>query len=411
MERIQKISSHVTANGTDIFADRGENHADDVVICSALRTCLSKANKGPLKDTAPETMLKEVVKAIIDQTKVDPKLIDDFIIGNVLMEGAGAGHMRMAELLAGIPNSSSAMAINRLCSSGIESVSILAAKIKSGIVDVGICGGVESMSKWGLPQGRYPKMSNEAMQNEFVKKTYTPDGMSSENVSEMYGQTRSELDTFAVNSHLKAADAQKKGLFKDEIVPFKTTVLDKDGNETIVMADTDNGIRADSNEKALKKLKPAFKKIGGLTTGANSSQLTDGAACVLMARRSVAEKHGLPILAKFIGYSTAGVPPEIMGVGPAYCIPKCLQKSGLTVDDIDIFEINEAFASQAKWCAEFLKIDSMKLNPKGGAIALGHPLAATGARMLCTLLPELKRTKGKYGVISMCIGTGMGACA
>lgn len=211
------------------------------------------------------------------------------------MPSAGAAQWRMAEIMAGIPVNSSAMAMNRLCSSGIESVSILASKIKSGIVDVGICGGVEAMSQYKLPPGRYPKISKEAMQNEWVAKTYTPDGISSENVSDMYGQTRSELDKFAVHSHLKAADAQKKGLFKSEIVPIKTKVLDKDGNETEVIADTDNGIRANSSEEALKKLKPAFRKDTGITTGGNSSQLTDGAACILMARRSVAEKHGLPI--------------------------------------------------------------------------------------------------------------------
>jgi len=409
MQRISAISSHLSSN-PGLLASLNEKHADDVVICSALRTCLSKAKRGPLRETPPEIMIAEVLKAIQKETKVDPKLVEDMVMGNVLQPGAGAVQTRLAQLLTGFPVDSTAVAINRLCSSGIESVSMVAAKIKSGVIDCGIAGGVESMSMYNLPDGRYPKMSADAMKNDWVQRTYVPDGTTSENVVEKYGQTREELDQFAVNSHLKAAHATKMGYFKDEIVPIKAKYQDKDGNEVEELANTDGGIRANSSMAALAKLKPAFKK-GGVTTGGNSSQLTDGAACVLLARRSVAEKHGLPVIGRFCAYATAGVPPEIMGVGPAYAIPECMKRAGMKIEDVDLWEINEAFASQAKHCVDKLGIDHKKVNVKGGAIALGHPLAATGARMVATLLPELKRTGKKVGGVSMCIGTGMGACA
>lgn len=224
----------------------------------------------------------------------------------------------------------------------------------------------------------------------------------------MYSLNRKTLDAFAAESHRRAAHAQKNGWFDDEIIPVTTQVKDKDGNATTVTLSKDNGIREGTTAEGLGKLKPSFKPTG-ISTAGNSSQTTDGAAVVLIARRSSAEKHGLPIIAKFISYAVAGVPPEIMGVGPAYAIPLVLNKAGLTTSDIDVYEINEAFASQATWSVDKLGLDYSKVNPRGGAIALGHPLGCTGARLVATLLSELKRTNGRYGVISMCIGTGMGA--
>lgn len=216
------------------------------------------------------------------------------------------------------------------------------------------------------------------------------------------------MDKFAAESHRRALHAQQNGWFEDEIIPVTTEFTDKEGNTKTVTLSKDNGIRPGTTAEKLGKLRPAFKKTGVSTAG-NSSQTTDGAAVVLIARRSVAEQQGLPIVGKFISYAVAGVPPEIMGVGPAYAIPKVLEKAGLKASDIDVYELNEAFASQATWCADKLGLDYSKVNPRGGAIALGHPLGCTGARMVATLLSELKRTNGKYGIISMCIGTGMGA--
>lgn len=216
------------------------------------------------------------------------------------------------------------------------------------------------------------------------------------------------MDKFAAESHRRALHAQKNGWFDDEIIPVTTEFTDKEGNTKTVTLSKDNGIRPGTTAEKLARLKPSFKKTG-ISTAGNSSQTTDGAAVVLIARRSVAEKHGLPIVGKFISYAVAGVPPEIMGVGPAYAIPKVLEKAGLKTTDVDVYEVNEAFASQATWCCDKLGLDYSKVNPRGGAIALGHPLGCTGARMVATLLSELRRTNGKYGIISMCIGTGMGA--
>ena len=213
----------------------------------------------------------------------------------------------------------------------------------------------------------------------------------------------------AVDSHAKAAHAQKMGWPKDEITVYKTVVKDKEGNEKEVVIDRDDGVRPGTSLEGLAKLKPAFKK-GGVTTAGNSSQTTDGAAVALVARRSFAKAHGLPIKGRILSFAVAGVPPEIMGIGPALAIPAALKKCGLTVEDIDCFEVNEAFASQATYCVDTLKIPRSKLNRRGGAIAFGHPLGMTGARMVCTLFSELERTKEKTGIVSMCIGTGMGAC-
>ena len=283
MDRINNISQQLTSNANFSTQVHGKN-PDDVVIVSALRSALSKAKRGPLKDTAPEKILYEVMNAVLKQTKVNPSHVEDLVVGNVLQPGAGAAQARMAQMLSNFPVGTSAMAINRLCSSGIESIAMVASKIKSGIIDCGMAAGVESMSFYDLPQGRYPKMSEEAQMDDWVKQTYIPDGMTSENVVDMFGLTRKELDEFAVNSHLKAANAQKMGYFKDEIVPIKCQIEDKDGKVKEEIAISDNGIRANSSMEALTKQKPAFRKEGGITTGGNSSQLTDGAAVVLLAR-------------------------------------------------------------------------------------------------------------------------------
>jgi acetyl-CoA acyltransferase 1 len=256
-----------------------------------------------------------------------------------------------------------------------------------------------------------PKELNpQIFDSEEAQACMLPMGQTSENVAAKFGITREQQDAMAVESHRKAAQAQKNGWFDAEIVPVEATVTDKDGEEKTIMVSADDGIRANTTMQTLAKLKPAFAE-DGTTTAGQSSQVSDGAAAVLLARRSAAKKAGLPILGKFLSFSVNGCPPEIMGIGPAVAIPPALQKAGLKMDDVDIFEINEAFASQATYCVNKLGVPAEKLNPKGGAIALGHPLGCTGARQVGTLLHELKRTGGKYGVVSMCIGTGMGAAA
>ena len=262
-----------------------------------------------------------------------------------------------------------------------------------------------------FPMGRMidvSKVSAEAKAHQQANACMMPMGITSENVAEQYGITRAQMDAMAVESHRKADHAQKAGWTQGEITPYECTYKDKDGKETKVWVDRDDGVRAATTLASLSKLKPVFKK-GGTTTAGNSSQLTDGAAVVLVARRSYAVKHRLPILGRILSYQVAGVPPEIMGIGPAVAIPKALEKCGLDVRHIDSWEVNEAFASQATYCVEKLGIPYNKLNQRGGAIALGHPLGMTGARMVCTLFSELERINGRFGVISMCIGTGMGA--
>lgn len=294
------------------------------------------------------------------------------------------------------------MTVNRQCSSGLQAVATVAAAIRDGYYDIGIGGGVESMTFHYGPQALNMNVSEKILSYKAAADCLIPMGITSENVASQFGVSRDKQDMFALASHQKASSARTNGLFKDEIIPFTTV-----GGEVIA---EDDGIRPDIKLDSLSKLKPAFKD-DGTTTAGNSSQVSDGAAVVLLMKRKTAEKLRLPVLAKFVSFAVAGVPPSIMGIGPAFAIPEALKKASLKTDDIDIYEINEAFASQAAYCVEKLRLDMKKVNPKGGAIALGHPLGCTGARQIATLLPELRRQKKRLGVISMCIGTGMGAAA
>jgi acetyl-CoA acyltransferase 1 len=355
----------------------------------------------------PESMLCGLFEGLLERNKLDPKLIGDIVIGNCLQSGSGMMTSRMAQFLAKIPETTTMMSVNRLCSSGLQAVMNVAYSISARQFDIGIGGGVESMSLYNMNSIDPEKIAEAVFESETARNCMVPMGITSENVAEKYGIDRKTQDNFAFQSQKKAFNAQKNGLFKDEIYPIKTKVKDQKGEWKNVTVTQDEGIRETTLE-ALTKLKPAFKK-DGTTTAGNSSQTTDGAAVVLLARRSVAKKLGLNILGRLVSYAVSGVPPEIMGIGPAFAIPEALKKAGLKVDDIDIYEINEAFASQATYCSSHLKIPSEKVNPKGGAIALGHPLGCTGARQFATLMTELKRTNKRLGVISMCIGTGMGA--
>jgi acetyl-CoA acyltransferase 1 len=373
---------------------------DDVVIVSALRTPLCRARKGALAKVFPHTLLEVVLQGTLARTKskLSSVEIDDICVGNVLMPPSGFAAMRMAQITAGIPETVSMHSVNRQCASGLEAVAQIATAIAAKQIDIGIGAGVESMSTYPMHKMKPPEMDWSAVQgNPTAMDCLVPMGITSENVVKKYGLNRRPLDEFSARSHQKAARAQQSGKFDAEIVPVGSV-------------SKDDGIRPDTTVERLSMLKPVFDE-NGVTTAGNSSQTTDGAAAVLMMTRQEANRRGLPILGIWRGYATKGVPPSIMGIGPAYAIPAVLEKTGLTLDEIDVFEINEAFASQATWSIGKLGINPDKVNPNGGAIALGHPLGCTGARMVATLLHEMHRSKKRFGVISMCIGTGMGAAA
>lgn len=380
---------------------------DDVVIVSAVRTAITKAKRGGFKDTHPTDLLVSVFKATVEKSKIDPKLIDDVCVGWVLAPGGGATQARMAMFLAGLPETAALSTTNRQCSSGIQAVATIAAAIKNGYINCGIGAGVESMSQHDM-MSSVGEVNPKCFNNTQAQNCMMGMGETSENVAEKYGITREEQDKFAFESQAKASKAQKEGKFKDEIVPVTTTIKAEGGDKTVTISQ-DDGIRETTIE-SLKKLRPAFRE-NGTTTAGNSSQVSDGAAAVLMMKRSMAKKLNMNIIGVFRGYSVVGVPPEIMGIGPAEAIPAVLKQTGLNVNDVDVYEINEAFASQAYYSIKKVGIPIDRVNPNGGAIALGHPLGCTGARQVSTLLNELKRRNGRFGVISMCIGTGMGAAA
>ncbi|CAO3617725.1 unnamed protein product [Mucor hiemalis] len=407
--RLQQVSGNL-APSDNIANKIGVKSPEDVVIVSALRSAITRARKGGFANSLPEEILAGVFKAIIDQTKIDPAIVNDIAVGGVLPAGGGATNARMAALYAGFPESSSVNTVNRQCSSGLQAVVQIATAIQTGLIEVGIGAGVESMTKNYGAASMSPTSEKIADGCAAAADCLIPMGITSENVAAEFKITRAMQDAFAAKSHEKAVNAQKNGWFKEEIVPLEGTVIDKEGNETTVIVDRDDGVRPGTTAEKLGKLRPAFDDEGTTTAG-NASQVSDGAAAVLLMKRKTAEKYGLPIIGKYITSAVVGVPPKIMGVGPAYAIPVALERAGLTVDDVDIFEINEAFASQAVYSIEKLNIPYEKVNPKGGAIAFGHPLGCTGARQIATLLPELKRQGKKIGVTSMCIGTGMGMSA
>jgi acetyl-CoA acyltransferase 1 len=330
-------------------------------------------------------------------------------VGTVLLPAAGFAALRMAQAAAGIPPAVVAMrTVNRQCASGLQAVADIANSIRSGEIGIGIGAGVESMSCFPMDTLKPVEVDWKIMgQIEGALDCLMPMGITSDTVVREYGLERYKLDDFAAQSHQKAAAAVRAGKFVSEIVPV--TIINKtNGTTTTVTAD--DGIRPQTTPEILSQLKPAFIPKGTTTAG-NSSQTTDGAAAVLLMTRREAGRRGLPIVGIWRGFATAAVPPKLMGIGPAVAIPAVLKLVGLKTADIDVFEINEAFSSQASWCIETLGLDMAKINPNGGAIALGHPLGCTGARMIATLLPELHRRKARYGVVSMCIGTGMGAAA
>lgn len=406
------VSASACAAGDSAAYHRGACFADDVVIVAAYRTAICKAKKGGFKDTLPEDLLVPVFKALVDKTKLNPSEIGDIVVGTVLAPGSQrAIECRMAALYAGFPDTVPLKTVNRQCSSGLQAVADVASAIKAGMYDIGIAAGLESMTvnRVSIDGQVNPKVELFSQARDCL----LPMGLTSENVAQRFGITRMEQDQAAVESHMKAAAAAAAGKFKEEIVPVHTKIVDpKTGEEKEIVVSADDGIRSNTTLAVLSKLKPAFSK-DGTTTAGNASQVSDGAGAVLLMRRDVATKKGLPILGIYRSFAAVGVDPAVMGVGPAVAIPAAVKAASLQINDVDLFEINEAFASQFVYCAKKLDLDPAKVNVNGGAIALGHPLGATGARCVSTLLNEMKR-RGKdcrFGVISMCIGSGMGAAA
>lgn len=381
------------------------------VIVSAVRTPGGKAPRGVFKDTRPEYLGKLVMEEAIRRANIDPAVIDDIIWGCATPEQCcGMNTGRITARYAGIPVTVPAVTVNRFCSSGLQALAFGAEGILSGRCDVVLTGGVEQMSM--IAMGGVIRPNPEILSDPALNGLYCSMGQTAENVANRYGVTREEQDAFAAASHQKAAAATAEGRFRDEIVPVpvKTVTLGPDGKrvEKTVVVSTDEGIRPGTTAESLAKLRPAFTPRGSVTAG-NSSQTTDGAAAVLLMSAEKAAELGVKPLARFVGFAVTGCEPDEMGVGPVTAIPKVLEKTGLTLADIGLIELNEAFASQSIHCIRTLGIDPDIVNVNGGAIALGHPMGATGAKLTATLLSEMARRKVRYGMVSMCIGGGQGA--
>ncbi len=377
----------------------------NAVIVSVARTPIGRAKKGSLKDTQPVEFAAPVLKALVERTPgLKPERVEDVLLGCAMPEGEqGMNVSRIIALTAGFPDSVPTGMINRFCSSGSQSIAWVADSVKAGSLDVAVAGGVESMSN--VPLGGN-KMVADDVAFESNHHIYTAMGATAEIVAQKYGITRQEQDEYAVRSHQRATSAIEAGKFKDEIVPLKVRTMDN-GKWKAFTFDTDEGPRADTTYEALAKLKPAFDPKGTVTAG-NASQISDGAAMVVVMAEEKAKELGLKPLAYVRDWAVAGTPPEIMGIGPAVAVPKLLKKAGLTLADIDLVEINEAFASQSVYCCKELGLDPEKTNVNGGAIATGHPLGATGALLTVKLIGELARRNAKRGIVTMCIGGGMG---
>jgi acetyl-CoA acyltransferase len=385
----------------------------DAYIVAATRTPVGKAPRGVFRNTRPDEMLAHVLREVVAQVPgIDPTRIDDAIIGCAMPEGEqGMNVARIGLLLAGLPNVIAAQTINRFCSSGLQAVAMAADQIRLGNADLMLAGGTESMSMVPM-MGNKVAMSPKVFQDDNVAIAYGM-GITAEKVAEEWKVSREDQDAFAVASHQKALAAQAAGEFKAEISPYR--VISRQpvlGGNTVqlreLMVENDEGPRADTSLEGLAKLRPVFRNGGSVTAG-TSSQMSDGAAAVMLASEKAIKEYGLTPLARFVGFSVAGVRPEVMGIGPIAAIPKVLKQAGLTQDQIDWIELNEAFAAQALAVIRTCGLDPSKVNPLGGAIALGHPLGATGAIRTATIVHGMQRRKQKYGMVTMCIGTGMGA--
>jgi acetyl-CoA acyltransferase len=384
----------------------------DAYIVAATRTPVGKAPRGALRNAHPADLLAHVLRAVVGQAPgIDPRRIDDVVVGCAMPEGEqGMNVARIGALLAGLPETTAAQTINRFCSSGLQAVALAADRIRLGEADLMLAGGVESMSMVPM-MGNKVAMSPSVFTDENVAIAYGM-GITAEKVAEQWSVSRADQDAFALESHRRALAAAAAGEFDAEITPY-TIVSHQPGADGAIVERTivlrqDEGPRADTSAEGLAKLRPVFRAGGSVTAG-NSSQMSDGAAGVLLASEQAIRDYGLTPLARFVGFSVAGVKPEIMGIGPKEAIPKALAQAGLSRDQMDWIELNEAFAAQALAVVRDLGLDPAKVNPLGGAIALGHPLGATGAVRVATLVHALRRRGLKHGMVTMCIGTGMGA--
>ena len=384
----------------------------EAVIVSAVRTPVGKAKKGGLATVRPDDMASTTIDALLDRTPgLDPAEVEDLVVGCAFPEGEqGMNMARMIGLRSKLPQSVPAETINRYCSSGIQSIAHIAHRIMTGEIEVGIGGGVESMSM--VPMMGYKFSPNPHFAQD-LPHYYTNMGLTAENVSVKYGVSREDQDAFAMRSNLKAAKAVESGLFDPELIPIDVELTEYVDGATVTKKFTvkrDEGPRGDTTLAGLAKLKAAFKE-GGTVTAGNSSQMSDGAAMAMIMSADKAAQLGLKPLARFVTFAVGGVPPELMGIGPVAAIPKALKQAGLKKEDIDLIELNEAFAAQGLAVVRTLELDPERINVNGGAIALGHPLGCTGTKLTTQLIYEMARRKSKYGMVTMCIGGGMGGAA
>jgi acetyl-CoA acyltransferase len=383
----------------------------DAVIVSALRTAIGKAPRGVLKDARPDDLAAACIKAAVESAPgLEAEMVEDVILGCAAPEAEqGMNVARQAGWLAGLPEGVSAVTINRFCSSGLQAIAFAAERVMCGWADCIVAGGAESMSL--IPMGGHKISPNPSIVDSWPD-YYLNMGLTAENLARKYRISREEADEFSLRSHQKAVEAISSGKFKDEIVPFtvRTVELDPKGKRKTreQVFDTDEGPRADTSLGALEKLRPVFHAKGTVTAG-NSSQTSDGAAAAVVMSADRARDLGIKPKARLIAYATAGVSPDYMGIGPVAAVPKALKIAGLKLEDIDLIELNEAFAAQALSVIKELGIDQDRLNVNGGAIALGHPLGCTGAKLTATILNEMQRRSARYGLVTMCVGGGMGA--
>ncbi|HKD91644.1 MAG TPA: acetyl-CoA C-acyltransferase [Terriglobales bacterium] len=382
----------------------------EVVIASSVRTAVGKAFKGTLRSSRPDDLAAIAIRGVLDRIpQLEVREIEDVILGCAMPEAEqGMNVARIASLRAGLPVECSAMTINRFCSSGLQAIALAADRIASGATEVMIAGGTESMSM--IPMGGN-KVSANPWLVENNPGAYLSMGLTAERLAKRFGITREQADEFSLRSHQKALAAIRNGNFNDEVVPVPVSFTTPNGSKPKRIEITfkvDEGPREDTSMEALGALKPAFHAAGTVTAG-NSSQMSDGAAAAVVMSAEKARQLGIKPLARFLGFATAGYNPEEMGLGPVFAIPKALKIAGLSKDQIDVFELNEAFAAQALSVIQQAELPLERINPNGGAIALGHPLGCTGAKLTATIIRELKRRSGKYGVVTMCVGGGMGA--
>jgi acetyl-CoA acyltransferase len=383
----------------------------EAVIVSIARTAVGRAPRGALRSTRPDDMAAAAIhEALCRAPALDPNEVEDVILGCAMPEAEqGYNVARVASLRSGLPVTCSAMTVNRFCSSGLQAIALASERILAGFAEVIVAGGTETMSM--IPMGGYHFSPNPYLMEHYPD-SYLSMGLTAENLAQKYAIPREAQDQFALRSHQRALAAITEGKFKEEIVPLEVTEVSLDGKDKPqtrkIIFDTDEGPRRDTSLEALAKLKPAFHARGTVTAG-NASQLSDGAAAAVVMSMDRAKALGLKLLARFVCFATAGCPPEEMGIGPVYAIPKALKLAGLKLAEIDVIELNEAFAAQALSVIKLAELDLEKTNVNGGAVALGHPLGCTGAKLTATLLGEMKRRKARYGMVTMCIGGGMGA--